>query len=196
MSADNNDINKVVLGLRQESEKVESRIDKHLKKMTRLDKNFTYILNLKKNGVRIFESIRKENPDLSNELAIISYKVANIEKHGLAEGSRVYENLKEKEAGLNKELNYLLRKKRKELNEELLRVGKEFKDTKNLYLKELEEFKEINVRIMCAYDPEQKNKILEEKAKEAKEKEATVEAVKKVEVISAEEMIMRRVFGQ
>ena len=82
MSADNNDINKVVLGLRQESEKVESRIDKHLKKMTRLDKNFTYILNLKKNGVRIFENIRKENPDLSNELASISYKVANIEKHG------------------------------------------------------------------------------------------------------------------
>lgn len=196
MSADNNDINKVVLGLRQESEKVESRIDKHLKKMTRLDKNFTYILNLKKNGVRIFENIRKENPDLSNELASISYKVANIEKHGLAEGSRVYENLKEKEAGLNKELNYLLRKKRKELNEELLRVGKEFKDTKNLYLKELEEFKEINVRIMCAYDPEQKNKILEEKAKEAKEKEAPVEIAKKVEVISAEEMIMRRVFGQ
>lgn len=196
MSADNNDINKVVLGLRQESEKVESRIDKHLKKMTRLDKNFTYILNLKKNGVRIFENIRKENPDLSNELASISYKVANIEKHGLAEGSRVYENLKEKEAGLNKELNYLLRKKRKELNEELLRVGKEFKDTKNLYLKELEEFKEINVRIMCAYDPEQKNKILEEKAKEAKEKEAPVEVTKKVEVISAEEMIMRRVFGQ
>lgn len=196
MSADNNDINKVVLGLRQESEKVESRIDKHLKKMTRLDKNFTYILNLKKNGVRIFENIRKENPDLSNELASISYKVANIEKHGLAEGSRVYENLKEKEAGLNKELNYLLRKKRKELNEELLRVGKEFKDTKNLYLKELEEFKEINVRIMCAYDPEQKNKILEEKAKEAKEKEAPVEIAKKVEVISTEEMLMRRVFGQ
>lgn len=196
MSADNNDINKVVLGLRQESEKVESRIDKHLKKMTRLDKNFTYILNLKKNGVRIFENIRKENPDLSNELASISYKVANIEKHGLAEGSRVYENLKEKEAGLNKELNYLLRKKRKELNEELLRVGKEFKDTKNLYLKELEEFKDIKVRIMCAYDPEQKNKILEEKAKEAKEKEAPVEVTKKVEVISAEEMIMRRVFGQ
>lgn len=196
MSADNDDINKVVLGLRQESEKVESRIDKHLKKMTRLDKNFTYILNLKKNGVRIFESIRKENPDLSNELAIISYKVANIEKHGLAEGSRVYENLKEKEAGLNKELNYLLRKKRKELNEELLRVGKEFKDTKNLYLKELEEFKEINVRIMCAYDPEQKNKILEEKAKEAKGKEPNVEVVKKVEVISTEEMLMRRVFGQ
>lgn len=195
MSADNNDINKVVLGLRQESEKVESRIDKHLKKMTRLDKNFTYILNLKKNGVRMFEKIRKENPDLSNELASISYKVANIEKHGLAEGSSVYENLKEKEVGLNKELNYLLRKKRKELNEELLRVGKEFKDTKNLYLKELEEFKDINVRIMCAYEPQQKNKILEEKAKEAKEKEATVEAVKKVEVISAEEMIMRRVFG-
>lgn len=196
MSADNDDINKVVLGLREESEKVESRIDKHLKKMTRLDKNFTYILNLKKNGVRIFENIRKENPDLSNELASISYKVANIEKHGLAEGSRVYENLKEKEAGLNKELNYLLRKKRKELNEELLRVGKEFKDTKNLYLKELEEFKDIKVRIMCAYDPEQKNKILEEKAKEAKEKEAPVENAKKVEVISAEEMIMRRVFGQ
>lgn len=196
MSADNNDTKEVVLALRQESEKVESRIDKHLKKMTRLDKNFTYILNLKKNGVRIFENIRKENPDLSNELASISYKVANIEKHGLAEGSRVYENLKEKEAGLNKELNYLLRKKRKELNEELLRVGKEFKDTKNLYLKELEEFKEINVRIMCAYDPEQKNKILEEKAKEAKEKEAPVEIAKKVEVISAEEMIMRRVFGQ
>lgn len=193
MSADNNDINKVVLGLRQESEKVESRIDKHLKKMTRLDKNFTYILNLKKNGVRIFESIRKENPDLSNELAIISYKVANIEKHGLAEGSSVYENLKEKEAGLNKELNYLLHKKRKELNDELLRVGKEFKDTKNLYLKELEEFKDIKVRIMCAYDPEQKNKILEEKAKE---KEAPVEIAKKVEVISTEEMIMRRVFGQ
>lgn len=196
MSADNNDINKVVLGLRQESEKVESRIDKHLKKMTRLDKNFTYILNLKKNGVRIFENIRKENPDLSNELASISYKVANIEKHGLAEGSSVYENLKEKEAGLNKELNYLLHKKRKELNDELLRVGKEFKDTKNLYLKELEEFKDIKVRIMCAYDPEQKNKILEEKAKEAKEKEAPVEVVKKVEVISTEEMIMRRVFGQ
>lgn len=196
MSADNNDINKVVLGLRQESEKVESRIDKHLKKMTRLDKNFTYILNLKKNGVRIFENIRKENPDLSNELASISYKVANIEKHGLADGSRVYENLKEKEAGLNKELNYLLRKKRKELNEELLRVGKEFKDTKNLYLKELEEFKDIKVRIMCAYDPEQKNKILEEKAKEAKEKESNVEVVKKVEVISTEEMIMRRIFGQ
>lgn len=196
MSADNNDINKVVLGLRQESEKVESRIDKHLKKMTRLDKNFTYILNLKKNGVRIFENIRKENPDLSNELASISYKVANIEKHGLAEGSSVYENLKEKEAGLNKELNYLLHKKRKELNDELLRVGKEFKDTKNLYLKELEEFKDIKVRIMCAYDPEQKNKILEEKAKEAKEKEAPVEVVKKVEVISAEEMIMRRIFGQ
>ena len=196
MSADNNDINKVVLGLRQESEKVESRIDKHLKKMTRLDKNFTYILNLKKNGVRIFENIRKENPDLSNELASISYKVANIEKHGLAEGSRVYENLKEKEAGLNKELNYLLHKKRKELNDELLRVGKEFKDTKNLYLKELEEFKDIKVRIMCAYDPEQKNKILEEKAKEAKEKEAPVEIAKKVEVISTEEMIMRRVFGQ
>lgn len=196
MSADNDDINKVVLGLREESEKVESRIDKHLKKMTRLDKNFTYILNLKKNGVRIFENIRKENPDLSNELASISYKVANIEKHGLAEGSRVYENLKEKEAGLNKELNYLLSKKRKELNEELLRVGKEFKDTKNLYLKELEEFKDIKVRIMCAYDPEQKNKILEEKAKEAKEKEAPVENAKKVEVISAEEMIMRRVFGQ
>ena len=196
MSADNNDINKVVLGLRQESEKVESRIDKHLKKMTRLDKNFTYILNLKKNGVRIFENIRKENPDLSNELAIISYKVANIEKHGLAEGSSVYENLKEKEAGLNKELNYLLHKKRKELNDELLRVGKEFKDTKNLYLKELEEFKDIKVRIMCAYDPEQKNKILEEKAKEAKEKEAPVEIAKKVEVISTEEMIMRRVFGQ
>lgn len=196
MSADNNDINKVVLGLRQESEKVESRIDKHLKKMTRLDKNFTYILNLKKNGVRIFENIRKENPDLSNELASISYKVANIEKHGLAEGSSVYENLKEKEAGLNKELNYLLHKKRKELNDELLRVGKEFKDTKNLYLKELEEFKDIKVRIMCAYDPEQKNKILEEKAKEAKEKESNVEVVKKVEVISAEEMIMRRVFGQ
>lgn len=195
MSADNNDINKVVLGLRQESEKVESRIDKHLKKMTRLDKNFTYILNLKKNGVRIFENIRKENPDLSNELASISYKVANIEKHGLAEGSSVYENLKEKEAGLNKELNYLLHKKRKELNDELLRVGKEFKDTKNLYLKELEEFKDIKVRIMCAYDPEQKNKILEEKAKEAKEKEPNVEVVKKVEVISAEEMIMRRVFG-
>lgn len=193
MSADNNDINKVVLGLRQESEKVESRIDKHLKKMTRLDKNFTYILNLKKNGVRIFESIRKENPDLSNELAIISYKVANIEKHGLAEGSSVYENLKEKEAGLNKELNYLLHKKRKELNDELLRVGKEFKDTKNLYLKELEEFKDIKVRIMCAYDPEQKNKILEEKAKE---KEAPVEIAKKVEVISTEETIMRRVFGQ
>ena len=196
MSADNNDINKVVLGLRQESEKVESRIDKHLKKMTRLDKNFTYILNLKKNGVRIFENIRKENPDLSNELASISYKVANIEKHGLAEGSSVYENLKEKEAGLNKELNYLLHKKRKELNDELLRVGKEFKDTKNLYLKELEEFKDIKVRIMCAYDPEQKNKILEEKAKEAKEKESNVEVVKKEEVISAEEMIMRRVFGQ
>lgn len=196
MSADNNDINKVVLGLRQESEKVESRIDKHLKKMTRLDKNFTYILNLKKNGVRIFENIRKENPDLSNELASISYKVANIEKHGLAEGSSVYENLKEKEAGLNKELNYLLHKKRKELNDELLRVGKEFKDTKNLYLKELEEFKDIKVRIMCAYDPEQKNKILEEKAKEAKEKEAPVEIAKKVEVISTEEMIMRRVFGQ
>lgn len=196
MSADNNDINKVVLGLRQESEKVESRIDKHLKKMTRLDKNFTYILNLKKNGVRIFENIRKENPDLSNELASISYKVANIEKHGLAEGSSVYENLKEKEAGLNKELNYLLHKKRKELNDELLRVGKEFKDTKNLYLKELEEFKDIKVRIMCAYDPEQKNKILEEKAKEAKEKESNVEVVKKVEVISTEEMLMRRVFGQ
>lgn len=196
MSADNNDINKVVLGLREESEKVESRIDKHLKKMTRLDKNFTYILNLKKNGVRIFENIRKENPDLSNELASISYKVANIEKHGLAEGSSVYENLKEKEAGLNKELNYLLHKKRKELNEELLRVGKEFKDTKNLYLKELEEFKDIKVRIMCAYDPEQKNKILEEKAKEAKEKEALVKNVKKVEVISTEEMIMRRIFGQ
>ena len=196
MSADNNDINKVVLGLREESEKVESRIDKHLKKMTRLDKNFTYILNLKKNGVRIFENIRKENPDLSNELASISYKVANIEKHGLAEGSSVYENLKEKEAGLNKELNYLLHKKRKELNDELLRVGKEFKDTKNLYLKELEEFKDIKVRIMCAYDPEQKNKILEEKAKEAKEKEAPVEIAKKVEVISTEEMIMRRVFGQ
>lgn len=196
MSADNNDINKVVLGLRQESEKVESRIDKHLKKMTRLDKNFTYILNLKKNGVRIFENIRKENPDLSNELASISYKVANIEKHGLAEGSSVYENLKEKEAGLNKELNYLLHKKRKELNDELLRVGKEFKDTKNLYLKELEEFKDIKVRIMCAYDPEQKNKILEEKAKEAKGKESLVEVTKKVEVISAEEMIMRRVFGQ
>lgn len=196
MSADNNDINKVVLGLRQESEKVESRIDKHLKKMTRLDKNFTYILNLKKNGVRIFENIRKENPDLSNELASISYKVANIEKHGLAEGSSVYENLKEKEAGLNKELNYLLHKKRKELNDELLRVGKEFKDTKNLYLKELEEFKDIKVRIMCAYDPEQKNKILEEKAKEAKGKESLVKNVKKVEVISTEEMIMRRVFGQ
>ena len=196
MSADNNDTKEVVLALRQESEKVESRIDKHLKKMTRLDKDFTYILNLKKNGVRIFENIRKENPDLSNELASISYKVANIEKHGLAEGSRVYENLKEKEAGLNKELNYLLRKKRKELNDELLRVGKEFKDTKNLYLKELEEFKEINVRIMCAYDPGQKNKILEEKAKEAKEKEAPVEIVKKVEVISTEEMIMRRIFGQ
>ena len=196
MSADNNDINKVVLGLRQESEKVESRIDKHLKKMTRLDKNFTYILNLKKNGVRIFENIRKENPDLSNELASISYKVANIEKHGLAEGSSVYENLKEKEAGLNKELNYLLHKKRKELNDELLRVGKEFKDTKNLYLKELEEFKDIKVRIMCAYDPEQKNKILEEKAKEAKEKESNVEVVKKIEVISTEEMLMRRVFGQ
>lgn len=196
MSADNNDINKVVLGLREESEKVESRIDKHLKKMTRLDKNFTYILNLKKNGVRIFENIRKENPDLSNELASISYKVANIEKHGLAEGSSVYENLKEKEAGLNKELNYLLHKKRKELNEELLRVGKEFKDTKNLYLKELEEFKDIKVRIMCAYDPEQKNKILEEKAKEAKEKESLVKNVKKVEVISTEEMIMRRIFGQ
>lgn len=196
MSADNNDINKVVLGLRQESEKVESRIDKHLKKMTRLDKNFTYILNLKKNGVRIFESIRKENPDLSNELASISYKVANIEKHGLAEGSSVYENLKEKEAGLNKELNYLLHKKRKELNDELLRVGKEFKDTKNLYLKELEEFKDIKVRIMCAYDPEQKNKILEEKAKEAKGKESLVKNVKKVEVISTEEMIMRRIFGQ
>lgn len=196
MSADNNDINKVVLGLRQESEKVESRIDKHLKKMTRLDKNFTYILNLKKNGVRIFENIRKENPDLSNELASISYKVANIEKHGLAEGSSVYENLKEKEAGLNKELNYLLHKKRKELNDELLRVGKEFKDTKNLYLKELEEFKDIKVRIMCAYDPEQKNKILEEKAKEAKEKESLVKNVKKVEVISTEEMIMRRIFGQ
>lgn len=196
MSADNNDTKEVVLALRQESEKVESRIDKHLKKMTRLDKNFTYILNLKKNGVRIFENIRKENPDLSNELASISYKVANIEKHGLAEGSSVYENLKEKEAGLNKELNYLLHKKRKELNDELLRVGKEFKDTKNLYLKELEEFKDIKVRIMCAYDPEQKNKILEEKAKEAKEKEAPVEVVKKVEVISAEEMIMRRIFGQ
>ena len=196
MSADNNDINKVVLGLRQESEKVESRIDKHLKKMTRLDKNFTYILNLKKNGVRIFENIRKENPDLSNELASISYKVANIEKHGLAEGSSVYENLKEKEAGLNKELNYLLHKKRKELNDELLRVGKEFKDTKNLYLKELEEFKDIKVRIMCAYDPEQKNKILEEKAKEAKGKESLVKNVKKVEVISTEEMIMRRIFGQ
>lgn len=196
MSADNNDINKVVLGLREESEKVESRIDKHLKKMTRLDKNFTYILNLKKNGVRIFENIRKENPDLSNELASISYKVANIEKHGLAEGSSVYKNLKEKEAGLNKELNYLLHKKRKELNEELLRVGKEFKDTKNLYLKELEEFKDIKVRIMCAYDPEQKNKILEEKAKEAKEKESLVKNVKKVEVISTEEMIMRRIFGQ
>lgn len=196
MSADNNDINKVVLGLRQESEKVESRIDKHLKKMTRLDKNFTYILNLKKNGVRIFENIRKENPDLSNELASISYKVANIEKHGLAEGSSVYENLKEKEAGLNKELNYLLHKKRKELNDELLRVGKEFKDTKNLYLKELEEFKDIKVRIMCAYDPEQKNKILEEKAKEAKGKESLVKNAKKVEVISTEEMIMRRVFGQ
>ena len=196
MSADNNDINKVVLGLREESEKVESRIDKHLKKMTRLDKNFTYILNLKKNGVRIFENIRKENPDLSNELASISYKVANIEKHGLAEGSSVYENLKEKEAGLNKELNYLLHKKRKELNDELLRVGKEFKDTKNLYLKELEEFKDIKVRIMCAYDPEQKNKILEEKAKEAKGKESLVKNVKKVEVISTEEMIMRRIFGQ
>lgn len=196
MSADNNDTKEVVLALRQESEKVESRIDKYLKKMTRLDKNFTYILNLKKNGVRIFENIRKENPDLSNELASISYKVANIEKHGLAEGSSVYENLKEKEAGLNKELNYLLHKKRKELNDELLRVGKEFKDTKNLYLKELEEFKDIKVRIMCAYDPEQKNKILEEKAKEAKEKEAPVEVVKKVEVISAEEMIMRRIFGQ
>lgn len=196
MSADNNDINKVVLGLRQESEKVESRIDKHLKKMTRLDKNFTYILNLKKNGVRIFENIRKENPDLSNELASISYKVANIEKHGLAEGSSVYENLKEREAGLNKELNYLLHKKRKELNDELLRVGKEFKDTKNLYLKELEEFKDIKVRIMCAYDPEQKNKILEEKAKEAKGKESLVKNVKKVEVISTEEMIMRRIFGQ
>lgn len=196
MSADNNDTKEVVLALRQESEKVESRIDKHLKKMTRLDKDFTYILNLKKNGVRMFEKIRKENPDLSNELASISYKVASIEKHGLAEGSSVYENLKEKEVGLNKELDYLLHKKRKELNDELLRVGKEFKDTKNLYLKELEEFKDIKVRIMCAYDPEQKNKILEEKAKEAKEKEAPVEIAKKVEVISAEEMIMRRVFGQ
>lgn len=156
MSTDNKGVQEVALELRKESEEVEKRIDKQLRAMARFNKRFTYLYNLKTNSVRIYEEVRKENNDFLDTLANTVRKIANIEKHDLAEGSSVYQKLKEEESLMNKELSNLMKSKEKNLEEELVRVGKEFNNARNTYLVELEEFKEISEKLQCAYSPKHK----------------------------------------
>lgn len=113
MSTDNKGVQEVALELRKESEEVEKRIDKQLRAMARFNKRFTYLYNLKNNGVRIYEEVRKENNDFLDTLANTVRKIANIEKHDLAEGSSVYKKLKEEESLMNKELSNLMKSKEK-----------------------------------------------------------------------------------
>lgn len=113
MSTDNKGVQEVALELRKESEEVEKRIDKQLRAMARFNKRFTYLYNLKTNSVRIYEEVRKENNDFLDTLANTVRKIANIEKHDLAEGSSVYQKLKEEESLMNKELSNLMKSKEK-----------------------------------------------------------------------------------
>lgn len=186
MSTDNKGVQEVALELRKESEEVEKRIDKQLRAMARFNKRFTYLYNLKNNGVRIYEEVRKENNDFLDTLANTVRKIANIEKHDLAEGSSVYKKLKEEESLMNKELSNLMKSKEKNLEEELVRVGKEFNNARNTYLVELEEFKEISEKLQCAYSPKHKKN---KKKKDSVKDKNSVEIKK--EVLSAEEMLMR-----
>lgn len=186
MSTDNKGVQEVALELRKESEEVEKRIDKQLRAMARFNKRFTYLYNLKNNGVRIYEEVRKENNDFLDTLANTVRKIANIEKHDLAEGSSVYKKLKEEESLMNKELSNLMKSKEKNLEEELVRVGKEFNNARNTYLVELEEFKEISEKLQCAYSPKHKKN---KKKKDSVKDKNSIEIKK--EVLSAEEMLMR-----
>lgn len=186
MSTDNKGVQEVALELRKESEEVEKRIDKQLRAMARFNKRFTYLYNLKNNGVRIYEEVRKENNDFLDTLANTVRKIANIEKHDLAEGSSVYQKLKEEESLMNKELSNLMKSKEKNLEEELVRVGKEFNNARNTYLVELEEFKEISEKLQCAYSPKHKKN---KKKKDSVKDKNSIEIKK--EVLSAEEMLMR-----